>query len=91
MLSAQGVEAKPFNSEAMKDPGFKVLHVPDIDFRTHCSTFKACLLDIRTWSQSHKDHLPIIITINPKSDGTWEAWFCTRSYLSIKLYWTTLG
>jgi hypothetical protein len=69
MLSAQGIEPKPFNAEAMKDPGFKVLHVPDIDFRTHCSTFKVCLLDIRTWSQSHKDHLPIIITINPKSDG----------------------
>ncbi len=69
MLNAQGVETKPYNPEAMKHPGFKVLHVPDIDFRSHCQTFKACLSDIRDWSKSHSDHLPVIITINPKSSG----------------------
>lgn len=69
MLKAQGMEAKPYSADAMKDPGFKVLHVPDIDFRSHCSTFKVCLSDIRDWSKSHSDHLPIIITINPKSSG----------------------
>ncbi|MBT1696706.1 hypothetical protein KK083_07465 [Fulvivirgaceae bacterium PWU4] len=69
MLNAQGVQAMPYNPEAMKDPGFKVLHVPDIDFRSHCATFKACLSDIKDWSQSHSDHLPIIITINPKTSG----------------------
>lgn len=53
----------------MKTPGFKVLHIPDIDFRSHCPTFKACLTDVNNWSQSHKDHLPIIITINPKTSG----------------------
>jgi hypothetical protein len=69
MLKAQGIEAKPYDAKLMNDPGFKVLHVPDIDFRTHCSTFKVCLSDIRDWSRSHTDHLPIIITINPKSSG----------------------
>ena len=69
MLKAQGMEAKPYSADPMKDPGFKVLHIPDIDFRTHCSTFKVCLSDIRDWSKSHSDHLPIIITINPKSSG----------------------
>lgn len=69
ILNAQGAETKPYNQEAMKDPGFKVLHVPDIDFRSHCPTFKGCLSDIRDWSQSQSDHLPIIITINPKSSG----------------------
>lgn len=69
MLSAKGVEAKPYNAEAMKDPGFKVLHVPDIDFRSHCQTFKGCLTDIKNWSKSHSDHLPVIITINPKTSG----------------------
>jgi hypothetical protein len=69
MLKAQGHEAKPYNAEVMMSAGFKVLHIPDIDFRTHCSTFKMCLADIRDWSRSHSDHLPIIITINPKSSG----------------------
>lgn len=69
MLTAKGVESQPYNADEMKDPGFKVLHVPDIDFRSHCATFKACLSDVKDWSQSHEDHLPIIITINPKSSG----------------------
>lgn len=69
MLNAQGVESDPYNAEAMLNTGFKVLHIPDIDFRSHCPTFKACLSDIRDWSKSNSDHLPIIITINPKSSG----------------------
>ena len=69
MLRAQGLESKPYNADAMETPGFKVLHVPDIDFRSHCATFKACLSEIRQWSKSHRDHLPIIITINPKNEG----------------------
>lgn len=69
MLRAQGLESKPYNADAMEAPGFKVLHVPDIDFRSHCATFKACLSEIRQWSKSHRDHLPIIITINPKNEG----------------------
>jgi hypothetical protein len=70
LVNAQGAEAQPYDAEAMKNPGFKVLHLPDIDFRTHCQTFKACLSDIKEWSASHRDHLPIIITINPKTSGT---------------------
>ncbi|NBW34806.1 MAG: hypothetical protein EBR30_07260 [Cytophagia bacterium] len=69
MLKAQGIEAKAYNDAPMRDPGFKVLHIPDIDFRTHCATFKTCLTDIREWSKAHPDHLPIIITINPKTSG----------------------
>jgi hypothetical protein len=69
MLRAQGLEPLPYRAEAMKDPGFKVLHIPDIDFRTHCATFKECLSDIKTWSQAHSNHLPIVITINPKDSG----------------------
>jgi hypothetical protein len=69
ILKAQGIEARPYDAAVMQHPGFKVLHVPDIDFRTHCATFKICLSIIRDWSKSHADHLPIIITINPKSSG----------------------
>jgi len=69
MLSAQGITPLPYNAEAMQKPGFKVLHVPDIDFRTHCGSFKECLSDIKNWSKQHNDHLPIIITINPKTSG----------------------
>ncbi|MBX2917321.1 MAG: phosphatidylinositol-specific phospholipase C1-like protein [Cyclobacteriaceae bacterium] len=69
ILASQGIEVKPYDADVMQQPGFKVLHIPDIDFRTHCYTFKICLSFIRDWSKSHTNHLPIIITINPKSSG----------------------
>lgn len=53
----------------MEQPGFKVLHMQDIDFRSHCLTLRSCLTQIKAWSNRHPDHLPIIITVNAK-DGT---------------------
>lgn len=53
----------------MEQPGFKVLHIQDIDFRSHCPTLRACLSQIKAWSNRHPDHFPIIITVNTK-DGT---------------------
>lgn len=77
MLVAKGERPLPYNKEEMMSPGFKVLHVPDIDFRSHCATFKACLADIKEWSKQHNDHLPIIITINPKASGLERPGFVT--------------
>lgn len=52
----------------MDDPGFKVLHVQDIDFRSNCLTLQQCLGAVRQWSDAHPDHVPIIITMNAKDD-----------------------
>ena len=49
--------------------GFKVLHEPDIDIQTHCILFAQCLSDLRVWSNSHPNHLPIFILINAKENG----------------------
>ncbi len=54
--------------EAMKRPGFKVLHVSDIDFRSHCATLAECLQGVRSWSKAHPGHLPIYVLIENK-DG----------------------
>ncbi|MCF7973995.1 MAG: hypothetical protein K9N55_09285, partial [Phycisphaerae bacterium] len=48
----------------MLQPGFKVLHVQDIDFRTNCLTLKTGLQEIKAWSDAHPKHLPVIITMN---------------------------
>ena len=40
-------------------PGFKVLHVQDIDFNSTCLTFVACLRQVKTWSDAHPRHLPV--------------------------------
>jgi hypothetical protein len=59
----------PYDTEGvMNEPGFKVLHVPDLDFRSDALTFKRCLQTLRQWSEKHPDHYPVFITLEPK-DG----------------------
>ena len=47
----------------MAQPGFKTLHMPDVDFRSTCLTFAACLKSVRDWSATHPDHTPILIML----------------------------
>jgi Phosphoinositide phospholipase C, Ca2+-dependent len=53
---------------ALDKPGFKVLHVQDVDFNSTCLTFVACLTAVRTWSHAHVHHLPIAILVEAKDD-----------------------
>jgi hypothetical protein len=50
-------------------PGFKVMHIPDFDFRSVCIRFVTCLQEIEAWSDAHPDHVPIAILINAKDDS----------------------
>jgi calcium-dependent phosphoinositide phospholipase C len=52
----------------MSAPGFKVMHLADIDFRSSCVSFVACLTIVHEWSSVHPRHTPIMILINAK-DG----------------------
>ncbi|WP_395943865.1 Ca2+-dependent phosphoinositide-specific phospholipase C [Brevundimonas sp.] len=63
----QGALADPAFAQAMARPGFKTLHMPDVDFRSSCLTFVACLTEIRDWSRAHPDHAPILIMLNAKT------------------------
>ncbi|MBA4804248.1 MAG: phosphatase PAP2 family protein [Brevundimonas sp.] len=62
-----GAPASPAFAAAMARPGFKTLHMPDVDFRSSCLTFVACLGEIRDWSTAHPDHAPILIMLNAKT------------------------
>jgi hypothetical protein len=53
----------------LRKPGFKVLHVQDVDFRTHTPTFIDALKQIRMWSRAHRHHVPIMIMIELKDDA----------------------
>jgi hypothetical protein len=53
----------------MEKPGFKVIHVPDIDFRANVYNFQQELAVLKKWSDAHPRHLPISITMNGKDDG----------------------
>ena len=50
----------------MYKPGFKVMHIQDIDFETSCLTFKECLRQVKGWSSHHANHLPLAILIELK-------------------------
>lgn len=52
---------------AMSRPGFKTLHMPDVDFRSSCLAFVDCLTEVRRWSDAHPDHAPILIMLNAKT------------------------
>jgi len=50
----------------MLKPGFKVMHVQDVDYRSTCEPFSGCLQVIRQWSQAHPNHIPIFILVETK-------------------------
>jgi hypothetical protein len=62
-------DTTPYDLEPMKKPGLKVIHVPDIDYRSVCPLFTDCLKEIAAWSRKHPDHVPILIIMNLKQDN----------------------
>jgi Phosphoinositide phospholipase C, Ca2+-dependent len=50
----------------MSKPGFKVMHVQDVDYRSTCQPFTACLKEIREWSHAHPRHIPLFILVETK-------------------------
>ncbi|ADW68188.1 phosphatidylinositol-specific phospholipase C1-like protein [Granulicella tundricola] len=50
----------------MAKPGFKVMHVQDVDYRSTCQPFTACLEQVRQWSHAHPRHVPIFILVETK-------------------------
>ncbi|HEY1648549.1 MAG TPA: phosphatidylinositol-specific phospholipase C1-like protein [Terracidiphilus sp.] len=53
----------------MAKPGFKVMHMQDIDYRSICQPFTACLQQVRTWSHAHPRHIPIFILVETKQQA----------------------
>ena len=62
-------DTTPYDLAPMAKPGLKVIHVPDIDYRSVCPLFVDCLKEIRAWSKAHPDHVPILIIMNLKQDN----------------------
>ena len=55
--------------EALKQPGFKMLHIPDFDYNTTNITFKDALIEVKKWSDAHPSHLPVFINVETKTDA----------------------
>lgn len=63
-LEALGLADDP--DPALFEPGFKVLHVQEIDFNSTCLTLIACLGEVEAWSDDHPRHLPIAVLVELK-------------------------
>jgi hypothetical protein len=68
LIAQAGLPADPpFDPQhLMEKPGFKVMHVQDVDYRSACEPFTACLAEVRAWSKAHPNHLPVFILVETK-------------------------
>jgi hypothetical protein len=68
MVAAAQLPPDPdFDSDGvMAKPGFKVMHMQDVDYRSTCQPFIACLEQVRQWSHAHPNHIPIFILVETK-------------------------
>jgi hypothetical protein len=68
LIAQAGLPADPpFDPQhLMEKAGFKVMHVQDVDYRSVCQPFTACLAEVRAWSRAHPQHLPIFILVETK-------------------------
>lgn len=53
----------------LREKGFKILHISDVDYETHYPTFRSALQELRDWSLRNRDHLPIFIQVEAKGSG----------------------
>jgi hypothetical protein len=59
----------PNSDGQLQKPGLKVLHVQDVDFRTHAFTFVDALKQVRAWSNANRRHVPILILVEIKDEA----------------------
>lgn len=68
MVAQAGLPADPdpYPNGVLLKPGFKVMHIQDIDYVSNCQPFVACLQIVRAWSKAHPEHVPIFILVETK-------------------------
>lgn len=77
---------QPFDSDGkMKKPGYKMIHITDIDYQTWYYTLEDCLKDLKKWSDAHPDHDPVFITLEPK-DGNANKFGTEPEHYTSKLF-----
>ncbi|WP_223598087.1 phosphatidylinositol-specific phospholipase C1-like protein [Chryseobacterium sp. GVT01B] len=78
--------SKSFDPEGkMKKPGYKMIHITDIDYQTWYYTLEECLKDLKKWSDRNPDHDPVFITLEPK-DGKANQFGTKPEHYTAKLF-----
>jgi len=64
----QKIDVLPFDpDQRLHQPGIKVLHSPDFDFRTHVYTLGDALSELNRWLKAHPDEGPLFVLLELKS------------------------
>jgi hypothetical protein len=72
-LESQGVRGLELDTRYVAATDrFEVFHVPLFDEQTNCRVFVDCLKLIKTWSDAHAAHPPLLVQLEPKDDPTEE-------------------
>jgi hypothetical protein len=68
--AALGLPPVPNHDPAgrLRAPGFKVMHVQDVDYFSSVLTLVEGLQQVRAWSEGHPRHFPIFILLELKED-----------------------
>jgi hypothetical protein len=67
LANLSGAKLPVFDSSGdLAKPGFKVLHVSDIDCWSNSPTLDGALAEMVKWSAEHPEHLPVMILIECK-------------------------
>lgn len=59
----------PNDKKVLEKPGFKVLHIQDVDYLSTVPTLEVGLKQIRDWSQAHPKHVPICVLLELKDSA----------------------
>lgn len=59
----ESLQLSPAEQMTMAQPGFKVMHIPDIDQHSTCQPLRQCLNQIRDWSLAHPEHVPVFVVL----------------------------
>jgi hypothetical protein len=69
-LEEQGVRAFELDvHQGLLNGDLSVYHIAVVDDQSTCSRFVDCLADIKTWSDTNRVHVPIVIWIEPKDES----------------------
>lgn len=71
-LARKPVTPQPDPDGVMTQPGTKILHFPNFDFRTTVLTLTQALTQTQNWSQNNPKHFPILVLLELK--GSAKSW-----------------
>lgn len=70
MAQQQKVQVSAYDPDGRMDvPGIKVLHSPDVDYRTTVYTFVDALTELKKWSDANPQHVTLFVLVELKSDS----------------------